>query len=159
MAEMVVRQMTQTEFDDWRSRAIKVYAEEQVAAGNWAAGEAERLAAEGHDALLPDGFDTPGMLFLLAHDPDGNRVGILWLSLTHPRGVPDCGFIYDIEVDEAYRGAGYGRALLTAAENELRSRGVRSLGLNVFGDNTPAVRLYESSGYRVVTQQMVKPLD
>jgi RimJ/RimL family protein N-acetyltransferase len=30
--------------------------------------------------------------------------------------------------------------------------------LNVFGDNARAIRLYEISGYRVVTQQMRKSL-
>ncbi|GAA4609944.1 ribosomal protein S18 acetylase RimI-like enzyme [Actinoplanes octamycinicus] len=158
MPDVLIRQMTQAEFDDWRAAAIRSHADEQMAAGNWSPDEAEQLATEGHDALLPGGFATPGMLFLAADDPEGDRVGILWLSETHPRGIPDCGFLYDIEVAEPYRGSGYGRALLTAAEDELRSRGVQSLGLNVFGDNTAAVRLYETSGYRVVTQQMLKSL-
>lgn len=98
------------------------------------------------------------MLFLWGERPDGARVGVLWLSLTHPRGTPDCGFIYDIEIGESYRGAGYGRALLAAAEDELRRRGVGALELHVFAGNTRAIQLYQTSGYQVVTQQMRKSL-
>jgi len=83
---------------------------------------------------------------------------VLWLGLTHPRGKGDCAFVYDIEVDEAHRGLGYGRVLLAAAEEAVRSRGVGALELNVFGDNARAIRLYASSGYHVVTQQMRKAL-
>ena len=63
-----------------------------------------------------------------------------------------------IEIDEAHRGAGYGRALLAAAEDAVRSRGVGAVELNVFGDNARAIRLYKTSGYQVVTQQMRKSL-
>jgi ribosomal protein S18 acetylase RimI-like enzyme len=40
----------------------------------------------------------------------------------------------------------------------VRSRGVGALELNVFGDNARAIRLYETFGYHVVTQQMRKSL-
>jgi len=156
--ELIVRDMTGSEFEQWRDRTVRSFADEQVAAGNWAADEAVGLAAKSTDVLLPDGFATAGMLFLTAELPDGTAVGVLWLGLTHPRGVPDCAFIYDIEVTQAYRGAGYGRVLLAAAEDAVRSRGVGRLELNVFGDNARAIRLYETSGYRVVTQQMRKSL-
>jgi len=159
MADLVVRDMTRSEFDEWLDAALRSFAEEQVAAGNWAADEAAQLAARAHRQLLPHGFETEGMLFLTAALPDGTPVGVLWLGLAHPRGNPGCAFIYDIEVAAAHRGAGHGRALLAAAEEAVRTRGAKALELNVFGDNTRAIRLYETAGYRVVTQQMRKPLD
>lgn len=157
--ELIVRAMTRNEFEEWRDGTIRSFADEQVAAGNWPADEAIELATKANDVLLPDGFATAGMLFLRAALPDGACVGVSWLGLTHPRGAPDCAFIYDIEINEAYRGAGYGRALLAAAEDAVRSRGLGRLELNVFGDNARAIRLYETSGYRVVTQQMRKSLN
>jgi ribosomal protein S18 acetylase RimI-like enzyme len=86
-------------------------------------------------------------------------VGQVWLGMTHPRDTPGCAFLYDIEVAEAHRGAGHGRALLAAAEEAVRARGASSLELNVFGDNTRAIRLYQTAGYHVVTQQMRKALE
>lgn len=159
MPELLVRDMTTIEFDGWRNAVVRAFAEEQIAAGNWPPDEAVELAVNANDALLPDGFATVGMLFLRGTRPDGTPVGVLWLGLTHPRGTPDCAFVYAIEIEEAYRGVGYGRALLAAAEDAVRSRGVGALELNVFGDNGRAIRLYESSGYSVVTQQMRKILD
>ena len=150
--------MTRSEFDEWRDSVIRAFAHEQVAAGNWSSADAAELATKANDALLPDGFATAGMLYLRAELADRTYIGVLWLGLTHPRGTPDCAFIYDIEINEEHRGAGYGRALLAAAEDAVRSRGVGAVELNVFGDNARAVRLYLTSGYRVVTQQMRKSL-
>ena len=158
MAGLIIRDMTKDEFDRWRADVVRLFAEEQVAAGTWSPEEAVELAANANDALLPQGFATTGMRFLTATLPDGRRVGVLWLGLMHPRDKPDCGFIYDLEIDQAYRGAGYGRALLAAAEDAARAHGLGGIELNVLGDNTRAIRLYETSGYRVVTQQMGKSL-
>lgn len=156
MAELLVRAMTESEYDEWRATVIRAFAEEQVANGSWAPAEAEVRARRGNDDLLPDGFATAGMVFLTALHPDLTPVGVLWMGLRHPRGTPDCGFVYDLEVAEAFRGRGYGRRLLEVAEETARSAGVGALELNVFGDNSRAIGLYESTGYRVVTQQMRK---
>jgi ribosomal protein S18 acetylase RimI-like enzyme len=150
--------MTRDEFDEWRGGVIQAFAAEQVAAGNWSSEESIKLATKANDTLLPDGLATAGMLLLRAVLPDDTSVGTVWLGLTHPRGTPDCAFMYDIEIDAAHRGAGYGRALLAAAEDAVRSHGLGFLELNVFGDNARAIRLYETSGYEVVTQQMRKSL-
>ena len=63
-----------------------------------------------------------------------------------------------IEVDDARRGGGLGRALLAAAEQTARKAGYTSIGLNVLGANTVARTLYETSGYVVDAQQMSKSL-
>ncbi|WP_344166576.1 GNAT family N-acetyltransferase [Pilimelia columellifera] len=150
--------MTSDEFEQWRGRAVRLFADSQVVAGSWPADEALEIAVKANEALLPDGFATTGMLFFRAVLPDGACVGASWLSLTHPRGVPDCAFIYNIEIDEPYRGAGFGRALLAAVEDAARSHGVGRVELNVFGTNSRAIQLYETSGYRVVAQQMRRSL-
>jgi ribosomal protein S18 acetylase RimI-like enzyme len=158
MVDVSVRAMTEAEFDEWRHAVASAYAAEQVAAGNWSPDEALELALQGNAAFLPEGLATPDMLLLKGMRGDGTSVGVLWIALKHPRGIPDCAFLHDIEVEEAYRGAGYGRALLNAAEDIVRSHGVGKLELNVFGDNARAIRLYETAGYRVVAQQMRKSL-
>ncbi len=63
-------------------------------------------------------------------------------------------WVFDIRVDDAQRGKGLGRALMEAMHAAARDLGATSVGLNVFGHNTAAVRLYESLGYRVTAQQM-----
>jgi len=56
--------------------------------------------------------------------------------------------LYSLAVDPAYRGKGYGRALLEHALRLLRSQGTRCMSLEVGVDNAPAVALYESFGFR-----------
>jgi ribosomal protein S18 acetylase RimI-like enzyme len=85
---------------------------------------------------------------------DGDEpVGSLWIT-TKPR-IP---FIYGIEVDEKYRGKGYGRSIMLAGEEGCRRRGHSQLDLNVFGNNTTAINLYTSLGYTITSQQMRKQL-
>ncbi|CAM5657773.1 N-acetyltransferase OS=Streptomyces antimycoticus OX=68175 GN=SSPO_023780 PE=4 SV=1 [Streptomyces antimycoticus] len=47
---------------------------------------------------------------------------------------------------------------MLAAERASLEHGARSLGLHVFGGNTPALRLYESLGYEPTEYQLYKPL-
>jgi ribosomal protein S18 acetylase RimI-like enzyme len=150
---MDLRPMTQSEFEQYFTRAVPEYAASKVTAGIHSAQDAERLAREEIEGLVPEGLATPGQLLFTAVD-GGTAVGILWLALP-AQGRPQA-WIYDIEVDEVHRGRGYGRAIMLAAERELAARGMHELGLNVFGYNTAAIRLYESLGYEVTAQQMSK---
>ncbi|WP_091071930.1 GNAT family N-acetyltransferase [Micromonospora humi] len=158
MTDLTVRAMSAAEFDSWQHELAVEYAREHVAAGNWTAEEGVERARAAIAAQLPDGMATPGQLILVGVLPDGTPVGRIWISLTHPRGLPDCAFIQDIEVLADRRGQGLGRALLAAGERVARERGARALELNVFGANEAAATLYRTSGYRVVTQQMRKDL-
>jgi ribosomal protein S18 acetylase RimI-like enzyme len=158
VSTVTLRPMTDAEFAAFRSAATRAYADELAATHGWPAEEALERARQDSAELLPRGRDTPGMLVFTAVLDDGMPVGWLWLGLTHPSGVPDCGFVYDIEVVEDHRGRGLGRTLLAAGEDVLRSQGLRAVELNVFGGNTRAIGLYSSTGYRVVRQQMRKDL-
>ncbi|MCM0674365.1 GNAT family N-acetyltransferase [Micromonospora phytophila] len=158
MIEVTVRPMSREEFDRWQTDVVDAYAQEQVAAGNWTADEALGRSQEANAALLPQGMATPGMIFLLGVLADGTPIGRLWIGLAHPRGVAHCAYLYDIEVVAERRGQGLGRVLLAAGERVAQERGAHALELNVFGSNTPALSLYGSAGYRVMTQQMRKGL-
>jgi ribosomal protein S18 acetylase RimI-like enzyme len=107
--------------------------------------------------LLPHGAATDGMLLYIA-EADGAAVGWIWISLPTAPERPDTAWIYNVEIDAQHRGKGYGRAVMRAAEEELARLGVPRLGLNVFGFNTVARRLYESLGFQVTSQQMTKPV-
>jgi ribosomal protein S18 acetylase RimI-like enzyme len=156
MEQIRLRTMTAAEFEDWRSRAVAGLAAERVRAGHWDAEHAETRAAQETDSLLPDGPGTPKMLLLMAETPSGDPLGLVWIGLDRPR--PGCAWLYEIEINPEHQGEGYGRALLQAAEQESARRGVSKLGLNVFGGNTVARHLYESSGYQITAMNMRKDL-
>ncbi|HTX25861.1 MAG TPA: GNAT family N-acetyltransferase [Streptosporangiaceae bacterium] len=156
MDELALRPMTAAEFQPYRARLVPEYAAEHVRAGHWTADQAETLAARQVDDLLPEGPASPGMLMLMASTADGEPVGLVWVALDRPR--PGEAWIYDIEVSAGQRGKGYGRALLQAAEREAAKHGSTAVGLNVFGTNAVARRLYESSGYQITAMNMRKEL-
>lgn len=159
MDGLALRPMTEEEFAGYRGRLAREYAEEHVKAGNWAPEEALARSEAELDKLLPEGVASPDALVLTATDRDGVPLGVLWIGLKHPTGAPDTAWIYDIEVFAEHRGRGLGRALLSAAEREVARQGIGKLGLNVFGSNEVARRLYDSAGYVVTTQQMQKRLE
>jgi ribosomal protein S18 acetylase RimI-like enzyme len=148
--------MTTAEFAALRDRLIPGYAADKIRAGEWPEDQAEALAAKQTAELLPEGPDTPGMLLLTADDPEGQPVGLVWVALDQPREGE--AWIYYIEVNPEHRGQGHGRALLQAAEQQAVRHGATQIGLNVFGGNTVARNLYESSGYRTTQITMRKEL-
>ncbi len=87
----------------------------------------------------------------------GEWVGIVWIG---PAREGFEGFwVYDVTVAERHRGRGFGRSLMVEAERLAREAGQARLGLNVFGGNAVAIRLYSELGYHVDAQQMSKALD
>jgi ribosomal protein S18 acetylase RimI-like enzyme len=63
------------------------------------------------------------------------------------------GELYSIHVAPGHKGKGLGRALIRAVARRLRERGVTTMMLWMFRDNTPARRFYESLGGEVVGEK------
>ncbi|MFC8584052.1 GNAT family N-acetyltransferase [Streptomyces sp. NPDC057217] len=151
-----VRPMTGAEYEEWRVRAREAFARDWTERG--VPEELARAKAENsHRTLLPEGLATPGAAFhVLVRD--GRPAGVLWTGRTELEPGRRAAYVYDIEVDEEHRGHGYGRALMLLAERVAGEAGETLLGLHVFTDNTPAVRLYESLGYRTTYVNSAKTL-
>ncbi len=150
--------MTVDEFEARLPVLMDDYVAEQIRAGNWSAVDAEELARVQQHRLVPLGIATPGMHWYIARTPSDEVVGYLWLATEPTDPVTGGAWIYAIEVEPGYRGRGFGRRLLDAAELEARRLGARAIALNVFGANHVARQLYESSGYEVTSLQMRKTL-
>lgn len=156
VGELSLRPMSQDEYVAWRERSEREYAGE-IATSRDLDPEAAAAASAGEFAqLLPDGLASPDM-HLFTAVVDDEPVGIGWFELRQ-RASGVSAWIFDIRLDEDRRGQGLGRRLLDALHDAARGLGATSMTLNVFGDNTTAIRLYESSGYAVTAQQMRKDL-
>jgi len=91
--------------------------------------------------VLPHGLATPEA-WIWAVESDGRVVGTVFV------GVREGGaWLYDITIAEGDRGKGYGRAAMTALEDEVRALGHDTIGLNVWGANEVARGLYRSLGW------------
>ena len=148
--------MDERQFEEFAASSVREYARDKVLAGQWAEPSAPRQAAQALASLLPRGLATPDHHLFVAEDAaSGATVGTAWLHVD--RSVaPPFGYLYDIRVDDAVQGLGYGRALLDAVEGAARQAGCASLRLHVFGHNDRARRLYEGAGYRATNLNMRK---
>ena len=149
--------MTAERYALFRTTQERVYAESIARSGAFGERQARAKAAEDFDRLLPEGLASPGHELWTGHGDDGAEVGFLWLHLTE-RDDGLHAFGYEFEVREDLRRRGYGRALMLAAEQLCRERGVVSVGLSVFGFNAGARALYEEQGFTVTAEMRAKPL-
>ena len=147
-----VRTLSAAEYEPWHARGRQAGVRSLVDLGvPRAAAEArERNAAA---ALLPDAAgEAPEGVVLLGVRHGGRDVAALVVRTSEPA------WVYAVEVAEECRGRGHGRTAMLAAENASLVAGARTIGLNVFVANVPAVRLYASLGYRVGVRHFTKPL-
>ena len=118
--------------------------------------EARAKADDDTDGPLPQGARTPGMVFLSARR-GGQVVGGVWAAVQGPNRHGEA-WVNFVWVDPAVRRQGLARQLMAATAAEVRSQGARHLALNVFGDNSGAIALYDALGFQVVAQQMTLSL-
>jgi GNAT superfamily N-acetyltransferase len=139
----------------WLGPMFAHYVEERIRAGEdreTAATQSDKQSAQ----LFPDGAPAEGQHVMTVLD-DGEPVGSLWMG--RPLGgMKDTWFVFFVEVDEARRGKGLGRATMLAAERWTLDHGGTRIALNVFGTNAVARSLYESLGFDTMAISMYKDL-
>jgi len=149
------RPMTEAEYEALLASMLEGYAREIAVLMDMSIEEARAAGAKQTADLLKDGLATEGhYLWKIIADQDG-AVGDLWVFVDPGKRRA---FIYFIGTDEQHRGKGYARAAMLALEAAVRPKGADHIDLNVFGDNTTAIHLYEGLGYRPTAINMRKAL-
>ena len=87
-------------------------------------------ARQGPNSAILVGRDGPAIVATVMVGHDGHR-----------------GWVYSVAVDPEQHKKGYGRAIMTAAEDWLRTRGIEKLQLLVRADNTRVQAFYETLDY------------
>ncbi|NED14721.1 GNAT family N-acetyltransferase [Streptomyces sp. SID9124] len=155
-AGLTARPMTPEEFADWEDKAVTGYAESLVSRG-FPPERSLEMSRASHARHLPDGLATEGArMDHLIHE--GEIVGNVWVSPFEMHPGLRVAYVFDVEVREAFRGKGYGRALMLQAERTALAAGETRIGLHVVTANTPALRLYESLGYVLTNSYLAKQL-
>lgn len=146
--------MNEETFQPFYRHLLKDYADENVKAGVWQEDEALQKAKEQLEQLLPDGLATEEhFLFSILHDE--KSLGVLWLHIKSTDQEKQA-FIYDIELEEAQRGKGYGKETMKALDEYAKAEGITQIRLHVFAHNESAVRLYKKAGYEMTSHHMLK---
>jgi len=151
-----LRPIMAAEFPAFLAASKAGYAEGIELHGGQSHAAAQKKADHDMAAVLSQGLETPGhRIFLI--EADGVVVGRLWLAERETGGRRVL-YIYDVSIEVAHQGHGFGRAAMRFAEVEARARGLERIELNVFGGNDVARGLYRSLGYVETSVQMAKDL-
>ena len=153
-----LRPLRDDELPAYRQRSERRYIEDISERGGVPRHLAEEKARRDFELLWPDGRPTEGQAIFAVEDAGtGEHVGYLWIADRDSQGRRVL-WIYDIEIDERFRGRGLGRAAMTLVEEQARERGLERVELNVFGGNDVARNLYRSVGYEESAVWMRKDL-
>jgi ribosomal protein S18 acetylase RimI-like enzyme len=152
--EVTFEQFDTSDLAEWLARTNAEYLNERMAAGD-TLDEATADADGSMQRTFPGGLATPGQLAGRVLG-DGQRIGELWVGQFG--GDPQRWWVWDVRIDEAFRGQGLGRRTMLLAEDLARANGAVTIGLNVFAHNGVARRLYASLAYNETSVQMRKEL-
>jgi ribosomal protein S18 acetylase RimI-like enzyme len=153
-----LKPMSEETFAWYKTRSSPNYARDKVASGEWEEEDALDKARQMFDDLLPEGLETPdNYLFEIVDEWDDVTVGMLWFKIEE-RGGDRIAYVCDIFVKPEHQRKGHASRAFRALENKVTDYGVSGIGLNVFGNNVQAYRLYERLGYQPLNIFLWKPL-
>jgi len=142
-----LRPLREDEYDAFYAGTVEGYTRDLEENGGLSREHARAKSKADHESLLSDGLETPDVYLCAVADQGGRRVGIVWWAAKTNSVGERYAFLYSIEIDEAERGRGLGRAAMAAFEGDARAHGLDRIELNVFGGNAVARGLYRSLGY------------
>ena len=109
--------------------------------------------ARAAERLEPIAADS-GQAFLVAESA-GVVVGWIHVHVTRLVEAEPFAELGGLVVDEAHRGRGAGRALMTAAEDWIRANRIAKLRVRTRSDRLDAHAFYEARGYSLIKQQKI----
>jgi ribosomal protein S18 acetylase RimI-like enzyme len=153
-----LRDMTSSEFSDFKLDVSKRYAQEKVQSGDWSNARANTEANTALEKLLPDGLATNENYLLAIVETNSNLViGTVWVQI-RMINLKKNAHILDLFIFNQHRRKGYGRLAMQLVELKLLSEEVVKVTLHVFGHNTAAIQLYHNLGFQTQSISMAKTL-
>jgi ribosomal protein S18 acetylase RimI-like enzyme len=144
----MIRQMRHGEEDQVRRLIANLDYENQVF---W---RKQAMTLEGcltRSSRIPIREEIKGKNIILVAEEGNMIVGLCWCTIVD-RGVDKQGEIAEFYVANEFRGKGVGKELMTAAKQVFIDEHVEVAFVWTHHDNISAVKLYEDSGFKEVTQ-------
>jgi ribosomal protein S18 acetylase RimI-like enzyme len=156
--QMRLRPIREDEMPALLAREREGYVRQMVDFGRLSPGEARKKMEKDVAQVFPGGRPGEDLhLFAVELGATAEQVGTVYFELR--KGVsPVSIYIYGMEIDEGFRGRGFGRQAMLLIEEQARQLGAERIDLNVFGGNAVARGLYRSLGYEETAVNMSKPL-
>jgi ribosomal protein S18 acetylase RimI-like enzyme len=99
-------------------------------------------------------------IFLVA-EHEGRLVGYSVCTIEKEMPIywmPECGWVHDLWIDEAYRNEGLGRQMTMLVIERFKELGVKQIRLETAASNEAARKLFAACGFRVSTIEMLMEL-
>ncbi len=122
--------------------------------GDWTHEEAVSRSTEEHARLLPQGLATQHFLYTIEFE---EKLSDVCGFPRDPTPAGAAGFIFDVYLEEAFRGRGLATQALKLLEAEAARLGLKRLSLHVFGFNCRRA-LYNRLGYQITNLNLSKEL-
>jgi RimJ/RimL family protein N-acetyltransferase len=146
---MIIRRLNPADVMVYRQIRLNALRVCPQAFGSAYAAEKKRPLKAFEERLLPQRFTGIFGAFV-----EGRLVGVVGLVRETRQKERHKANIYGMFVAAAHRRRGIGRALMERALDSARHiRGLRQIRIGVVSTNKPAVRLYESLGFRVYGEE------
>lgn len=154
-----LRKMSEEAFAKYAQYSSPNYAQGKVASGEWEEETALEKARALFAEMLPQGMDTPDNYFYeIVDEWDEVTVGMLWFSVRERAGKTSA-YVWDVVIEPEHQRKGHASRAFRELEEKVLAMGLDGIGLNVFGDNVSAQRLYARLGYEPVNIFMYKHLE
>jgi ribosomal protein S18 acetylase RimI-like enzyme len=156
-----LRPLREDEFADFYELLRREYVRGMVDEAGMTPERAEEKAAADYASVFPDRAPQPHHRIYIVEDAaTRERTGHLFWAPRQPPGSTGMrAYLYELYIDEAFRGQGLGRRALELFETDARDEGLPGIDLNVWGDNQTARRLYRSAGFSERAVFMSKELE
>lgn len=151
-----LQQMTEEEFDQYLAYYIPDYAKDLSENYMIPFEKAMNESKELMEQLLPNKQNSEEQLVYNIYSTDEDKtVGVIWYNI---QSDSNKAYIYHIFIKEEFRKKGFATLVLQELEETMKSVGITSMGLNVFGTNPNAYKLYKKLGYQVQSTAMGKKI-
>jgi ribosomal protein S18 acetylase RimI-like enzyme len=94
----------------------------------------------------------------IAYEDDEPAGFVSGVEMTHPDKGTEM-FLYELSVDDGFRGRGIGKALVVALADRARGRDCYGIWVLTDSENRAAVRTYQSAGLRDASEQLMLTCD
>ncbi len=147
--------MSDEEFKIFQKRSMESYGKDIARNREISEEEGIKLAHEQEeDILKPKEGETHYFFTLIENE---KKCGWLWVNSKEVGARKDF-FIYDIFLEEEFRGRGLGEKAMSMLEDKVKELKGSRIGLHVFGFNERAIKLYKKMGYETTNIGMRKKL-
>jgi ribosomal protein S18 acetylase RimI-like enzyme len=110
--------------------------------------------SEAQSAWVERFLDQPSHHLCIAYEDTEPAGFVSGVEMTHPDKGTEM-FLYELGVDDAFRGRGIGKALVASLADLARERGCYGMWVLTDADNAAAVATYESAGAAEASPQLM----